>query len=96
MGDAAAEQSIERVIEAHGEELFGQALSELRNFLGSLGIEVDGRTIDVVFAIEATQLDVRLVVQDSDGEPAIEDGLTVLRFDIVQLAERYPDCDVGW
>ena len=96
MGDAAAEQSIERVIEAHGEELFGQALAELKNFLRPLGVEVDSETIDVVFAIEATQLDVRLVAQHSAGEPAITDGLTVLRFDIVQLAERFPDCDVGW
>ena len=96
MGDAAAEHSIERVIEAHGEELFGQAMSELKNFLGALRVDVDSKPIDVVFAIEATQLDVRLVVQDTAGEPTIADGLTVLRFDIVQLAERFPDCDVGW
>ena len=96
MGDAAAERSIERLIEAHGEELFGQALSELRNFLDALGVEVDGKTIDVVFAVEATQLDILLVVQDSGREAATAEGLTIVRFDIVQLAERFPDCNVGW
>ena len=96
MGDASAEHSIERVIEAHGDELFDEAVGELQRLLRALGVEVDSRRIDGVFAIEADQLTVRLVAKDGDEEPASARGLAVIRYDIAELARRFPDCEVAW
>lgn len=100
MGDAAAEYSIGQVLDAHGDELFREATANVQAFLAALGVEVASERFDVVFAIEATQLDVRLTALDAEGQTVMADGrrvsVTVLRFDIAELAERFPDCNVGW
>jgi hypothetical protein len=100
MGDATAEYSISRVIEAHGDDLLDEAKAELRRFLAALGIEVPSKRIDGDFDIDATQLDVRVIATDANGRRMVANGqpvgITVLRFDIAQLAERFTDCDVAW
>ena len=100
MGDAAAEYSISQVIEVHGDRLIDDAKAELQTFLTALGVEVPTDRIDCDFDIECTQLDVRLIAIRADGHRARVNGksvgLTVLRYDVAQLAERFTDCDIGW
>ena len=100
MGDASAEYSISEVIEVHGDELLDEARSELRAFLDALGVVVASERIDGDFDIDATQLDVRVIATDESGRRVVVNGqpigITVLRFDIAQLADRFADCDIGW
>jgi hypothetical protein len=100
MGDATAEYSISQVIEVHGDELLDEAKSELQAFLAAMGIEVQAERIDGDFDIDTTQLDVRVMATDVNGRRIVVNGqpvgITVLRYDIVQLAERFTDCDVAW
>ena len=99
MGDATAEYSIGQVIEVHGDELLDEAKSQLRAFLAALGVDVPSERIDGDFDIDATQLDVQLIATDASGRRVRVNGqpvgITVLRFDIMQLAERFTD-DVAW
>lgn len=100
MGDATAEYSISQVIEVHGDALLDEAKSELQAFLAALGVEVPSERIDGDFDIDATQLDVRVIATDPNGRRVVVNGqpvgITVLRFDIIQLGERFIDCDVAW
>ncbi len=100
MGDASAEYSISRVIEVHGDKLLDEAKAELQTFLAALGIEVPSERVGGDFDIEATQLDVQLIATDASGRRVMVNGqpvgITVLRFDIMQLGERFADCDVAW
>jgi hypothetical protein len=100
MGDATAEYSINQVIEVHGDKLLDEAKSQLQAFLAALGIDVPSDRIDGDFDIDATQLDVRVIATDANGRRVMVNGqpvgITVLRYDIVQLAERFTDCDVAW
>ncbi len=99
MGDASAEYSISQVIEVHGAKLLDEAVAELQAFLAALGIEVPSERIGGDFDIDATQLGVRVIATDANGRRVVVNGqpvgITVLRFDIAQLAERFTDCDVA-
>lgn len=100
MGDATAEYSISQVIEVHGDELLDEAKSQLQAFLAALGVQVPSERIDGDFDIDATQLDVRVIATHANGRRVVVNGqpvgITLLRYDIVQLAERFTDCDVAW
>jgi hypothetical protein len=100
MGDATAEYSISQVIEVHGDKLLDEAKSQLQAFLAALGVDVPNNRIDGDFDIDATQLDVSVIATDANGRRVVVNGrpvgITVLRYDIAQLAEQFPDCDVGW
>jgi hypothetical protein len=100
MGDASAEYSISQVIEVHGDDLLDEAKSQLQAFFAALGVKVPSDRIDGDFDIDATQLDVQLIATDANGRRVRVNGqpvgITVLRFDIMQLAERFTDCDVAW
>ena len=100
MGDASAEYSISQVIEVHGDDLLDEAKSQLQVFLAALGVKIPSERIDGDFDIDATQLDVRVIATDVSGRRIVVNGqpvgITVHRYDIVQLADRFTDCDVAW
>ncbi len=98
MGDIAAMQSIDRVMERHGDELVEETLAAHRPFLDALGVVPERAT--GLLVNELTELVVDLVALDQQGRAIERDGVALsipLRhYDIAELAERFPDCDVGW
>jgi hypothetical protein len=94
MGDIAAEKSVDRVIMAHGSELIDETLTQIRPFLAALGV-APGRVIGL--AVNAvTELEIHLIAVDQYGTPIERCRRVAARYDIAELADRYPDCEVGW
>ena len=81
MGSIAALNSINRVMEAHAEEIRqeyeGQVPASVRPFLDRVELEASPYQVDVVWVFK--------------------DGILAgPSLDIDVLAERYPDCEVGY
>lgn len=85
MGSLAAMNSLNRVFERHGDELAREAqLAPPRTVLTYRGVSLETRTYEIVAVHE---------FENSRGETV---SLVGEPLDIDTLAERYPDCDVGY
>ena len=98
MGDIAAMHSIDRVMERHGDELVEETLAAHRPFLDAVGIAPE--RVTGLLVNELTELVVDLVALNQEGRAIEKDGaalsISLSHYDIAELAERFPDCDVGW
>lgn len=85
MGDIAAMNSLLRVLERHGAELAREAqLAVPGTVLTYRGVSLESGTYEIAVVHE---------FEDSRGETI---SVTGEPFDIDTLAERYPDCEVGY
>jgi len=92
MGSASAMESIDRVLEAHGEEIAADYKQELRAFVAAVLNNPDA-TVNIslgnnVYAIE--------VFYDLVQDGRIIDTLQGPDIDVDTLAGDYPDCDVSY
>lgn len=82
MGALSAQSSLNRVLEAHGEELQQEYLSEvpesIRALLGGVGLYNNTYSLDVIWCFKGG---------------AVLDGPSI---SIDDLADRFPDCEVGY
>ena len=85
MGSSSAMASLNRVLERHGDELAREVLAELPKSL----VEAFGLTIDQV-SLENNLYTIEVSVRIAD------EWLSLRPLDIDELAERYPDCEVGY
>ena len=85
MGSLSAMESLNRVIERHGDELVAETLAALpsavRSLAPTLSLETNTYSINVLATF--------------DGESGRE-TMTLDPYDIDDLAERFPDCEVGY
>lgn len=85
MGSMAAMSSLNRVLERHGDDLAREAqLAPSGTVLTYRGVSLETRTYEIVAVHE---------FENSHGETVYLVGEPL---DIDTLAERYPDCDVGY
>jgi hypothetical protein len=85
MGSVSAMSSINRVIETHGQELIDEATATLPAAV---------RALAPVISLENNTYSIN-VVAAFDG-PAGREYLALDPYDIDDLAERFPDCEVGY
>lgn len=80
MGSAAAMNSIDRVLNKHGDEIIEKLRKEINNAPEVAEIYLENRTysIGVLYKLQSGTY--------IEGRP----------ISIEELAEEYPDCDVGW
>lgn len=85
MGSISAMNSLNRVIEKHGDELAREVLAGLPRSL----VEAFRLTTAQV-SLENNLYTIEVAVQLPD------ESLSLKPYDIDELGERYPDCDVGY
>ena len=86
MGSVSAMSSINRVIEAHGDEL----VAEVR---AALPAAVRALEPQIVLENNTYSIGVAAVFTNADGAA---EYLSLDPYDIDDLAERFPDCGVGY
>jgi hypothetical protein len=86
MGSVSAMKSVEMVLKTHGVELREEAVEELPRLLIDAGAEV-------WLANETDSISRTVVVTDSDGSSEV---FELRRLDLYELADRYPELDLGW
>jgi hypothetical protein len=86
VGSGAAASSIERVLDAHGKELYEETWESLPEVVKALKprLELEG---------EIEEIERWLVFAGPDGE---EEFLALAPITIFQLEERFPDCEIGY
>jgi hypothetical protein len=86
MGSISAMGSINRVIEAHGPELVAEVTAALPSALRAMAPRV---------VLENRTYEIGVVVQ-FDGPSGDPESLELSGYDIDGIAERFPDCEVGY
>jgi hypothetical protein len=85
MGSVAAMHSIDRVLALHREPLEAEALEELPILLRQLNPVID--------LVNECQWIERWVTVESEG---VTEAFELRRLDLYELADRYPELNLGW
>lgn len=85
MGSVSAMKSIDRVMKAHGNEIRSELLEDYVN----AGVEGDSLVRDIILVNDVYEIGVTVVL-------ANEQKLQLRGISIDELADRFPDCDVGY
>lgn len=86
MGSISAMSSIARVLDAHGQELRDEVLAALPATVRA----IDPRVV-LTNATYSIQVEVQFAGHDGDPET-----MELAPYDIDDIAERFPDCEVGY
>ena len=78
-------KSIDRVMKAHGNEIRSELLEDYVN----AGVEGDSLVRDIILVNDVYEIGVTVVL-------ANEQKLQLRGISIDELADRFPDCDVGY
>jgi len=81
MGSASAMDSIDRIMKTHGNELVIERLTALPESIKQAGAQI-------CLESDIYKISVHLVMPDGT--------VTLEPYDIDNLAERFPDCEVGY
>ena len=90
MGSVSAMESIQRVLDAHGDELTAERLEGWRRLVSRIGGEPDLARVTIQGELYGASVFYEYG-SNSDGG-----GVAGVPFDIDELAERFPDCDVAY
>lgn len=86
MGSLSAMSSIDRVLAAHGDELRNEVIAALPSTLRGLSPRV-------VLSNNTYSIQVEVQFSGYDGDP---ETLEKAPYEIDDIAERFPDCEVGY
>lgn len=86
MGSVSAMSSINRVIEAHGDELIAETIAALPAAV---------RALAPIIGLENNLYAITVTATFTGAEGSAE-TMTLDPYDIDDLAERFPDCEVGY